>query len=182
MTKQIVSNLMILTFRSLKVIEEQKESKAMVHSPDKNQVMLFVGRVLVAMIFIASGLSKIPGWESTISYMASRGIPWVPLFLFPAIFIEVLGGLSILLGFRAKAGAIVLLLYLIPVTLLFHGFWSEAGAERQMQLINFMKNLAIMGGLFGLAANGAGVMSVDYKLSRRKFSTPASKDRIRAVS
>jgi putative oxidoreductase len=71
---------------------------------------------------------------------------------------------------------------MIPVTLIFHGFWSYAGMDRQIQMINFMKNLAIVGGLFGVIAHGAGIMSIDYKLSRREFTSSQKKDRIKAVS
>jgi putative oxidoreductase len=151
--------------------------------PNQSQAMILVGRVLIAMIFISSGLSKIPGWDATASYMASKGVPWVPLFLFPAIFVEVLGGLSILVGLRAKLGATALILYLIPVTLIFHNFWAFNGMERQIQLVNFMKNLAVMGGLCEILAHGAGMLSLDYKLSRRTFtSSEHPRDKIRAVS
>lgn len=151
--------------------------------PNSGQLMMMTGRVLLALIFLASGLSKIPGWDATATYMASKGIPWVPVFLFPAIFIEVIGGLCLCFGFRARKVAAILLIYLIPVTLLMHNFWGYQGMERQTQLINFMKNLAIMGGLFGIVANGAGVMSIDYRISRRKTGPAQNpRDRIRAVS
>jgi putative oxidoreductase len=160
-----------------------KKGGNMVSVPNSGQVMILTGRILLAFIFLASGLSKIPGWDATANFMASKGFPWVPVFLFPAIFIEVIGGLCLCFGFRARVAAAVLLIYMIPVTLLFHNFWVEQGMERQTQLINFMKNLAIMGGLFGVVANGAGVMSIDYRLSRRNQGpSQSARDRIRAVS
>jgi putative oxidoreductase len=155
----------------------------MAPAQDSTQMMVLTGRVLLALIFISSGLSKIPGWDSTVQYMEAHGMPFVPLFLFPAIFIEVIGGLSILTGFKTRIGALALLIYLVPVTLIFHAFWAEQGMDRQIQMVNFMKNLAIMGGLFGIAAHGAGILSLDYRISRRRSETVQEKrDRIRAVS
>lgn len=122
-----------------------------------------VGRILLAQIFIASGLNKISGWEQTAGYMASKDMPMVSLFLFVAIVLEVGGGISILLGFKAKIGAIALAIFLIPVSLIFHNFWALEGMNQQIQMVMFMKNLAIMGGLIILAAFGAGSYSIDSK-------------------
>lgn len=124
-----------------------------------------VGRILLAQIFIASGLNKISGWEQTAGYMASKDMPMVPLFLFAAIVLEVGGGISILLGFKAKIGAAALAIFLIPVSLVFHNFWALEGMNQQIQMIMFMKNLAIMGGLILLAAFGAGSYSIDSRTS-----------------
>jgi len=156
----------------------------MVLNADRNiPKMMLVGRVLIALIFIVSGLSKIPGWDSTVQYLASKGLPWVPVFLFPAIFIEVVGGLSVLLGYKARIGALVLSLYLIPVSLVMHSFWNFTGMEFQTQLANFMKNLAIMGGLLQIVTFGAGRISLDYLVYRKNTQAPSQpRDRIRAVS
>ena len=152
-------------------------------SPEARNWLNVAGRSLLALVFIISGLSKIPAWDVTLQYMASAGMPMPSLFLFPAIFIEVLGGLSILLGFRAKIGATALFLYMIPVTLIFHAFWSYGGMDRQMQLVNFLKNLAIMGGLLTVSIYGAGAKSLDHFLATRKtIPFDADKRRIRKVS
>jgi putative oxidoreductase len=94
-------------------------------------------------------------------YMASKGMPLVPLFLIAAIVFEVGGGLSIALGYKAKLGAAALIAFLIPVSLIFHNFWTYEGMEQQVQMIMFMKNLAIMGGLAVLAGSDAGPLSLD---------------------
>jgi len=120
-----------------------------------------VGRTLLAFIFLFAGLGKIFDWSGTAGYMAAKGMPLVPLFLAVAIAVEVLGGLSVLLGLRARWGAIALFLFLMPTTLVFHNFWALAGMERRMQMIMFLKNLAIMGGLLLVASRGAGPLSVD---------------------
>jgi putative oxidoreductase len=114
--------------------------------------LVSAGRVLLSLIFILSGVSKIMEWSGTSEFMASEGLPLVPLLLGAATAIEIAGGLSVLLGWKARWGAWLLFLYLIPTTLIFHDFWAFTGAEQQMQLINFLKNLSIMGGLLLAAA------------------------------
>ena len=109
-----------------------------------------LARVLLGLIFVMSGFSKMTGFESTQQYMASHGIPFTAVFLVGAIVVEVLGGLSIILGLWARAGAAALVLFLIPATLIFH---TEFGQRTQM--IMFLKNLSIMGGLLLLMVHGA---------------------------
>lgn len=122
-----------------------------------------VGRVLLSPIFIMSGLQKIGGWEQTAGYMASKHMPLVPLFLAAAIVLELCGGLSVLLGYRARLGAAALIVFLVPTTLIFHNFWAYTGQEQQMQMINFMKNMAILGGLFVVMGLGSGDLSLDKR-------------------
>jgi putative oxidoreductase len=121
------------------------------------------GRILLALIFLLSGLSKFTAWEQTAGYMASKGMPMIPFFLVSAATVELLAGLSVLLGFRARIGAAALILYLIPVSLIFHNFWALEGMEQQIQMVTFMKNLAIMGGLLLLVAFGSGALSLDNR-------------------
>jgi len=124
--------------------------------------------LLIAQIFLLSGINKIGNWEQTAGYMASKGMPIVPLFLIGAIVLEIGGGLSVLLGYKARLGALLLLIFIIPATLIFHNFWAYQGMEQQMQMINFMKNLAIMGGLLLLIAFGAGEISLDSAKKARQ--------------
>jgi putative oxidoreductase len=119
------------------------------------------GRVLLALIFVLSGFNKISGFAGTAAYMASKGLPMAEILLVPTILIELGGGLMLIFGYRARLAAAVLVLFLIPVTLVFHNFWAAPAAEAQMQMINFMKNLAIMGGMLCVAAFGAGRYSLD---------------------
>ncbi len=119
-----------------------------------------LGRLLVSVVFLISGATKILGWSGTAAYMAAKGMPLVPLFLAGAIVVELGGGLAVLLGLRARLGAFALFLYLIPTTLIFHNFWAATGPARQMEFIHFLTNLAIMGGLLVLVARGPGVWSV----------------------
>ena len=127
------------------------------------RVFVPLGRVLLSLIFLASGLGKIAAWDATAGYMASEGMTLVPLFLVAAILFEVLGGLSVLLGMKARVGAAALIVFLIPATLIFHDFWAFEGMERQIYMAMFMKNLAIMGGLLLVIAFGAGPLSIDNR-------------------
>ena len=93
--------------------------------------------------------------------MTSKSLPAVPLLFAIAVAIEVLGGLSVLLGLRGRLGALILALYLIPVTIVFHNFWGVPAEQQQMELVNFLKNLAIAGGLLIVFGRGAGAFSID---------------------
>jgi len=75
--------------------------------------------------------------------------------------LEVLGAISLILGLKARWGAAALLVFLVPVTLVFHNFWAVPAQEQQMEMVNFMKNLSIAGGLLIVLGRGAGAFSVD---------------------
>jgi putative oxidoreductase len=123
----------------------------------KNPVPL-IARILLSAIFIQSGLGKIMDPSGTQQYMAAYGMPLTGLFLIGAIFCEIFGSLSILLGFKARLGASLLVIFMIPTTLIFHTKLTD-----QVQMIMFMKNLAIIGGLLMVAYFGPGPISFDAK-------------------
>ena len=105
-----------------------------------------LGRLLLSAIFIVSGLFKATSFSATAGMMASQGIPLAKLALAISILIEVGGGLLLLTGFKARYAALVMALWLVPVTLVFHN------PTHQDQNVHFMKNLAIIGGLLVTAA------------------------------
>ncbi|HWU90079.1 MAG TPA: DoxX family protein [Kofleriaceae bacterium] len=125
-----------------------------------------LGRIAISVIFFVSGFAKLADLSGTAQVMAAAGIPQPASLAFIAGIGEVLGAASIALGLLTRVGALGLLLYLIPTTLIFHGFWSYTGAAQQMQLIELLKNLAIMGGLATLVAYGAGGYSADARVRR----------------
>jgi putative oxidoreductase len=127
---------------------------------------LLLGRLLLCPIFLLSGTVKIVDWSKTAESMTQKGMALVPEFLVAAIVVELLGGLCLLFGYKARYGAILLTLYLIPVTIVFHSFWAAQGAARELQLQHFLKNLTIMGGLCTLAAAGAGRYSLSTSLRK----------------
>lgn len=122
---------------------------------------MLIARICLSIVFLLAGIGKLMDFHGTAAYMSAYGIPMASFFLVIAALIEIIGGLSILLGFKARWGAGLLLLYLIPVTGIFHAFWSVSGAEQALQMIAFFKNLAIFGGLLYVLCWGAGEFSLD---------------------
>jgi putative oxidoreductase len=135
--------------------------------------LMVVGRALLATIFIMSGIAKFMDSASAMDAMREAGIPGVPFFLVMAAFLEVVAGLMLFTGTLTRLAALALFLYLIPVTLTMHAFWDLSGAERSMQQIAFLKNLAIMGGLLAVASLGATRYTVDSRLRRRRHGAAA---------
>ncbi len=125
-----------------------------------NQYIPLISRILISIIFLMAGFGKIMDPQGTMGYMAAMGMPFTGFFLLGAILMEVGGGLSVLAGYKTKWGAWALFLFLIPTTLIFH---QNVGDK--MQMIMFLKNLAIMGGLLQLALHGAGACSLDNRCS-----------------
>jgi putative oxidoreductase len=120
-----------------------------------NRLGSLTGRVLLSVIFILSGLGKIPHFNAIAAGLHQTGWPAATLLIALSIAIEVGCGLLLLTGFKARYAALVLAAWLVPVTLTFHGFWHYAGAQQQEQMINFLKNLAIIGGLLVFSTSSA---------------------------
>jgi putative oxidoreductase len=108
---------------------------------------LVLGRFLMSVIFILSGGFKLIQFAGSASMMAGKGIPLAKLALVISLIIEIGGGIALLTGFRVRQIAPIMALWLVPVTLVFHNFWAYQGADQQNQMANFLKNVAIMGGL-----------------------------------
>ena len=119
------------------------------------------------MKFLYEAYDSIFYAKATKAKMVDYGLTWnQDLLLYGAIFVLVLGGLLLLLGYRSKLGAVLLLLYWIPVTFIVHSYWNDPEDIKRLQSIMFMKNLAIAGGLLMVWANGTGRYSL-----RRLFAT-----------
>ena len=119
------------------------------------------GRILMSVLFLISGFFKIGAYSQMVAYSTAKGVPIASVAIACAAVIELACGLAILVGFQTKIAAWILFLYLIPVTYFFHNFWAMQGAEQQQNMINLLKNVAIMGGLVILATYGAGPYSID---------------------
>ena len=130
-----------------------------VESNSKHTIL--IGRILLSLIFLISAAGKLFNFTGTAGMMSAKGFPVASLFLIGALAFELLGGLSVLTGYKARLGAAALIVFLIPVTLIFHNFWAYQGMEQQMQAAMFLKNLAIAGGLALVIAFGSGPLSVD---------------------
>jgi len=118
-----------------------------------------VGRVALGAIFVVSGLGKLAASRGAVAYASSKGVPEILLGIATAL--ELVGGVSIVVGFRTRWGALALLIFLVPVTLVFHNFWAVPAGQQQMEMANFLKNIAIGGGLLIVLGRGAGAFSID---------------------
>lgn len=122
---------------------------------------LLVGRVLLAYIFVVAGFGKIGSFSATAAYMASKGLPMSEVLLVATIVIELIGGLMIALGWKARWAALAIFVFLIPATLIFHAFWAVDPEQVRAQMIQFNKNIAIMGGMLYIAIIGSGRYGLD---------------------
>ena len=119
------------------------------------------GRILLAVPFVVSGYGKIGAFAATAAVMAGKGLPLPEVLLALAIVIELGGGLALVIGWMTRWAALAIIGFTVVATLVFHNFWAVPAAEAQMQMIQFMKNLAIMGGMLCIVAFGAGRYSID---------------------
>ncbi len=120
-----------------------------------------VGRILIALIFIFSGFGKITGFEGTVGYIASKGLPLPQLAAIGAIIVELGGGILLVVGWKARWAAAAMLVFTAVAAVIFHDFWAVPAAQAQGQMIHFMKNISILGGLLYVMVHGSGPISVD---------------------
>jgi len=121
-----------------------------------------VGRILLVLIFLNSGIEKIENFEGTAKFMAQYGMPYTSLFLFGAIIFELAGSIFAILGYYARFGALLLIIFLIPTTIIFH-----TNFEDPIQIIMLMKNVSMFGGCLILLGMGPGRLSLDYLFRTR---------------
>ncbi len=131
------------------------------NNPNIQNSAALVGRILLAILFIMSGFGKITGYDGTAAYMASKGLPMVGVLLPLTILTELGGGILLAIGYKARWAALALAGFTILAALIFHNFWAVEAAQKMAQQINFMKNVAITGGLLVVFAFGAGRYSLD---------------------
>ena len=122
------------------------------------QVIQVVGRIFLSTIFLIEGMNKIFNYESTIEYMENFNVP--EYLAIPAIIVEILFPLLLIVGYQTKISALVLAIFTLTTALIFHTDFTN-----QMQLTSFLKNFAIAGGFLIIFVNGAGKYSIDHKLN-----------------
>jgi len=121
------------------------------------------GRVLLALMFVLSGFSKLTHIDGTAGYIASGGLPFPSLLAVLVGLLELFGGLALAVGFKARWAALALGVFTLLASVLFHKFWAVAPEQQMVQQLMFMKNLAVAGGMFVVAALGAGPLSIDNR-------------------
>lgn len=108
-----------------------------------------LGRVLIALIYLLSGLGKITGFETTVGYIASKHLPLPQLAAIGAIIVELGGGTMLVVGWKARWAAVALFVFTALAGLLFHNFWAVPAEEAANQMTHFLKNVCILGELVG---------------------------------
>jgi len=138
------------------------QSMALSSAKGVSAPVVFLGRLLFSFIFVMASFNHFKG--QTIAYAASQGVPMASIAVPFSGVLALLGGLSILLGYRAKIGGWLIALFLIGVTPLMHKFWGVSDPmTQQMQMIMFLKNLAMLGGALLITQFGAGPWSLDNR-------------------
>ena len=135
-------------------------SDSYVLTPPQNLAAL-LGRALIALLFIPSGWSKIAGFSGLVGYIASKGVPLPEVCAAIAIAVELGLGILLLVGFKTRWVGLLMAVFVLVITPIFHNYWAVDAAQVMAQKQSFFKNLAIAGGLLAVAAFGAGAYSVD---------------------
>jgi putative oxidoreductase len=123
-----------------------------------------IGRIFFSLIFLLTAFNHFSG--KTIAYAASQHVPLASVLVPLSGVLAIVGGVSIVLGYKARWGAWLIVLFLVPVTLMMHNFWTvKEPMMRQMQMAMFMKNISILGGALLIAWFGSGPLSMDAQSS-----------------
>ncbi len=125
-----------------------------------------IGRLLFVALFLPAGISKLTGFAGTVGYISSVGLPLPTLGAALALAVEILGSLALLAGFQTRIAALALALFTLVASFFFHGFWAAPAAQAFVQQLMFFKNIAVVGGLLVLAAQGAGGWSLDARAEK----------------
>lgn len=131
-------------------------------TPIQNGLTL-LGRLALAALFLPAGLSKISGFEGTVGYITSAGLPLASLAAVIAILIEIGGGLALITGLFTRPAALALAAFTAVASVSFHAYWAVPAEQAFMQQLMFYKNVGVVGGLLILAAHGAGAWSLGAK-------------------
>ncbi len=128
--------------------------------------LALLGRILIAALFVPAGWGKIAGFEGTVGYIGSVGLPLPAVAAAIAIVVELGGGLALLFGFGTRIAALALAVFTLVASFFFHAYWAVPPEAVMVQQLMFFKNVAVTGGLLVLAAFGAGAFSVDARRAR----------------
>lgn len=120
-----------------------------------------IGRVLLALIFVLSGISKLGAIAATSAHMATAGIPYANDLVWGAVALELGGGIMLIVGLLARLVAAAFFFYVLILAVLFHAYWTMTGAAAHSQFSIFFEHIAIMGGMLFVVAFGAGPYSID---------------------
>jgi putative oxidoreductase len=125
--------------------------------------LVVAGRILLALMFVISGAGKLGNIAGTAGYIASAGLPAASVLAVLVGLLEVVAGIALIVGFKARWAALALGLFTLLASVVFHAYWSAPAAQQYVQQLMFMKNLAVAGGMFIVASLGAGPLSLDAR-------------------
>jgi len=126
-----------------------------------------LARILLAFIFVRSGIGKLGAIDATVANMTGHGIPSPNVLVWGAVALEIGGGLLLITGLFARCAALALALYTLALALIFHAYWLAPAAELRAQQTSFFSHLAIIGGMLCVVAFGPGGYSLDALMGRR---------------
>jgi putative oxidoreductase len=124
-----------------------------------------VARLLFAVLFLPAGIGKLTGFAGTVGYISSVGLPLPAVGAALALAVEILGSLALIAGFGTRIAALVLAAFTLVASFFFHAYWAVPADQAFVTQLLFFKNIAVVGGLLALAANGAGAFSLDARRS-----------------
>ncbi len=128
-------------------------------------IPVVIARILLALMFVLAGFSKLTGLEGTAGYIASKGLPMPMVLAVAAGVVELVAGVLLIIGWQARWAALALAGFTVVASVIFHNFWAMPAEQQMMQQLMFMKNLAVTGGLLLVFAFGAGALSLDARRS-----------------
>jgi len=122
-----------------------------------------LGRFLLALLFVVGGFSKIGGFDGIVGYIGSKGLPLPQLLAVGTIVLEIVAGLALIAGLKARWAAAALAVFTVLATFLFHNYWAMPEEQQRIQYLLFSKNIAVVGGLLMVVAFGPGRWSLDAR-------------------
>ena len=122
-------------------------------------------RLLMVVMFLPSGISKLTGFSGTVGYIASVGLPLPAVGAVLALLVEIIGSVALVAGFGTRIAAVLLAVFTLAASIFFHAFWAVPADQAMVTQLLFFKNIAVVGGLLAIAANGAGSWSLDARRS-----------------
>jgi putative oxidoreductase len=128
--------------------------------------LTLASRLLFVVFFLPAGIGKLTGFAGTVGYIASAGLPLPTLGAILALSVEILGSLALLAGFGTRLAALILAVFTLLASVFFHAYWAVPADQTFVTQLLFFKNIAVVGGLLALVANGAGAWSLDARHHR----------------
>jgi putative oxidoreductase len=123
--------------------------------------LALTSRLLFVALFLPAGISKLTGFTGTVGYISSVGLPLPTLGAALALVVEILGSFALLAGFGTRIAALILAVFTLVASFFFHAYWAVPADQAFVTQLLFFKNIALVGGLLALAANGAGAWGLD---------------------